>query len=559
MDSAGRRTGVLALLSLTVACVLGDFVEPLQPNTHLQSSAETQTRLPCHYQVVGEEKVIQVTWFKVLPDGIKDQIITAHFVDGQTKFGRYSGRVKFENSKPTQNSALLITNTDESDEGSYTCHISTFPNGNFERHITLTIWILPIATLETSLLTEGQPFTVAAKCRAVGRPSPLLQWDTDLYGQVQNYTRESGAVSSSFSLHPLRTMNGKKLDCLVQHPALKEARRLTSRLEVQYPPDATISTSPHDLYLGLEKAELECKGGGHPKVQSITWTRKGAALPDGASVVGGRLIFGRALHLNDSGVYECVVSNAVGVGKAEYTLRVNDKSLARIADFLADNRLLIITVASAVVVVIILVVVIALVHRHHRHRTKALRMELNEKNDEIDNLSRQTSYRSLRVQGEDYSQLRVNSRMKNSQMSLDHPYYKSSHSTLGGKWGPPGVVELDELGRPVVWQEGLEGAEIDLEKAERRRRVESYVKTSNMSLAQQDDGSGPREPELSHPQEGEDWAPTQPAAEEPEDGEDSGSYQISTALHNHFYHSNGFLRPKPHSNAILLHPRAQMI
>lgn len=44
---------------------------------------------------------------------------------------------------------------------------------------------------------------------------------------------------------------------------------------------------------------------------------------------------------------------------------------------------------------------------------------------------------------------------------------------------------MDELGRPVVWndgQESLRRAEMDGEKEERRRRVESYVKSSNMSL-----------------------------------------------------------------------------
>lgn len=42
---------------------------------------------------------------------------------------------------------------------------------------------------------------------------------------------------------------------------------------------------------------------------------------------------------------------------------------------------------------------------------------------------------------------------------------------------------MDELGRPVVWHDGRESLrEIDGEKEERRRRVESYLKNSNMSL-----------------------------------------------------------------------------
>lgn len=56
---------------------------------------------------------------------------------------------------------------------------------------------------------------------------------------------------------------------------------------------------------------------------------------------------------------------------------------------------------------------------------------------------------------------------------------------LDGKWEPRGGVALDELGRPAIWHDGrstLRGAETNGEKEERRRRVESYLKNSNMSL-----------------------------------------------------------------------------
>ncbi|XP_008293236.1 poliovirus receptor-related protein 4 [Stegastes partitus] len=586
MESKGRQAKILALLFLIVLSVQGDFVEPPEPDTSLVFPAEGQTRLPCHYQEEEGERVVQVTWYKELPDGSKDQIITGHFTDGHTEFGRYSGRVRFESSSPTLNSALLIPNTEESDEGSYTCHISTFPNGNFERHITLTVWILPISSLDPVILVEGQSYRVVASCRAVGRPVPRLSWDTDLPGQHQDRTSEGGSVSSYYSLHPLRSMNGKKLDCLVSHPSLEQPRRISNRLVVQYPPDASITPSSGQWYAGLEKAELSCEGGGYPKPHNISWTWKGGALPDGVSTVGEKLVFRRALRMNDSGVYECVAQNIVGVGRTEYMLTVAATS-QRKSDFPPDNLLLIIIGASAGALVLLLVIVVLLVNRHHRHRNKKLEMALNEKSDEIKTLSRQASFRRVnslstdfRLQGDDYALLRVDSRMKNSQMSLERPIYRGSQSTLVGKWGPPGEVEVDELGRPVVWHDGmsLRRSEVDGEKEERRRRVESYLKNSNMSLdsglpsslvplkAQQDDGIGPRETDLGHAREGdsprgEGWTPPQTVAEgqEEEDDDSSSSHQISEALNAHFYYSDGVLRPRPHSNAILLHPRAQII
>lgn len=60
---------------------------------------------------------------------------------------------------------------------------------------------------------------------------------------------------------------------------------------------------------------------------------------------------------------------------------------------------------------------------------------------------------------------------------------------MDGKWGPQGAVEVDGLGRPVVWpkcSESLRGTDVESEKEERRRRVMSYLKNSNMSLVQND-------------------------------------------------------------------------
>uniref|UniRef100_A0A8D3AD79 Nectin cell adhesion molecule 4b n=1 Tax=Scophthalmus maximus TaxID=52904 RepID=A0A8D3AD79_SCOMX len=464
--------------SYVLPCVQGDFVEPPRPDTALRSLAESPTRLPCRYQAADGEKVVQVTWYKDLAEGGKDQIITAHFSDGHTEFGRYSGRVRFESSRPTENSALLIPGTEESDEGGYTCHISTFPNGNFERHIALTVWVLPISSLDPVILTEGQSYRVAAACRAVGRPLPRLSWDTDLSGQSQNRTNEGGSVSSYYSLHPLRSMNGRKLDCLVWHPGLDRPRRISNRLVVQYPPDATISTVSGDWFVGLEKAELACDGGGNPKPQNVTWTWGGGALPDGVSTVGGKLVFGRAVRLNDSGVYECVVENNVGVGKTEIALTVTGKVKGDLSD---DNLLLIIIGAAAAVLVLVLVLVVLLVNRHHRHKNKRLEMAL--------------------------------------------------------------IFISRQISRCVLQDSGLPSSLIPLK-------------------APQEDGVGPREPDLGLGQSREGESPREEEEgreEEEEEEEDDSSYQISEALSNHFHYSNGVLRPRPHSNAILLHPRGQMI
>lgn len=53
--------------------------------------------------------------------------------------------------------------------------------------------------------------------------------------------------------------------------------------------------------------------------------RMGGAPPDGAAAIGRKLVFGRPIRMNDSGEYECVVKNKVGVVKADYVLPVKGR------------------------------------------------------------------------------------------------------------------------------------------------------------------------------------------------------------------------------------------
>lgn len=73
---------VLFCFIFLVTVIHGDFVE-LPLDEPIRSLAEEETVLPCVYQLSEDNVVVQVTWYKVKPDG-KEQIITAHNVNGQT-------------------------------------------------------------------------------------------------------------------------------------------------------------------------------------------------------------------------------------------------------------------------------------------------------------------------------------------------------------------------------------------------------------------------------------------------------------------------------------------
>ncbi|KAG7462195.1 hypothetical protein MATL_G00200030 [Megalops atlanticus] len=500
------------------------------------------------------EQVVQVSWMKEHPDGSKEQIITAHRTEGHTEFGRFSGRVHFESSDPMENSALIIRSTEVSDEGRYTCHISTFPSGNFDTQLSLTVWTTPISSLEPVEMVEGQSFRVAATCRSVARPPPRLSWETELPGVAQNRSSEGGAVSTHFSLHPLRSMNGKRLDCLVWHPSMETPRRISNQLIVHYPPDATVRGYDGNWFVGLEGASLRCDSGGNPKPQSFTWTRRGGALPEGVTQRNDTLLFSRPLTLTDAGLYECVAKNSVGLAKADVDIAVSET--ARQEASFSTLMMLIVGVVAAVLVVALVISVI-MMNRYHKRRNKKLEMELSEKKEEISTLSRQASFRRInsvstdhRMQMEESVPLRVEGTLRTSLSSLgEQAHCRDSRSTLsGGRGGGGGGARFGSgspsppLSSPCPPPGGKEPSP----------------------------PFQPHEPPLSAEEEEEEEREMERQSDREKEGvqgdqdSETTSSQISEVLSSRFQQSNGTLHPKPRLNDILLspqiyHPKGQIV
>ncbi|XP_042611062.1 nectin-4-like [Cyprinus carpio] len=575
-------------LSLYVSvCVHSEFIEP-SLSLALRSFSGTQTRLPCRFMVEADEKVVQVTWSRQKPGGEREQIIIGHFTERPTLSPDFLSRVQFESSDPTVDSTLLILNTKKADQATYTCHVSIFPSGSFERQISLTVWILPISSLEPVILQEGQSFCAAAFCRAAGHPPPRLSWDTDLPGQSQNRTGEDGVVTSQFSLHPLRSMNKRRLDCLVWHPALNGPHRISNELVVHYPPDAVIADSG-SWRIGHSGSELRCVVKGNPLPQNVTWSRKDGRLPVGVLVKEDRLVFVRPLNMTDEGVYVCQTANSVGIAKAEFKVEIGKRSseFAHILGNPSETLLIIIGVSVAGLLVIVLVITIIFVNCHLRRKNRKLKRALSTRMEEMISLSRQVSMRrlnsingDLRTAPEDSSLIQMDSGMKGSVFSVE------DRSTLSDVKGRYGDGEYDSLGRPAIHtayrpeRSSKIIREMEEERNERRRRVEYYVKSSNISLdsgLHQDQSppppsvsSGPTADAIGdgwkrgsrreiHRAEREKDIQRERVPEGEEESCAVNSYHLSEATTNYFQCSNGGLTPKPNSNAIIIHSRGQVI
>lgn len=479
-----RRSLCLCVLWIFATAIHGDFIEP-PPEETLQSVADEETVLPCRYKPDGDDKVIQVTWFKNVGDK-KEQIITAHHDSGQTAFGTWSQRVRFKSDKPIEDSSLVIMSTEISDEGEYTCHISTFPSGNFDRTLSLIVWTIPITSLDIVTVVEGQSFRQVAACRSIARPPAILTWDTELNGKSTNRTSDSGAVSIQFSLHPLRNMNGKKLDCLVRHPTLPGARRLSQKLVVHFPPDVEVSGFNNNWFVGLENAALTCVSRGNPKPHSFTWSRMGGELPNGVIAhPNGTLAFQRPLNSSDRGIYQCAAKNEVGVAKAEMEITVPEQPV--------DNENILMFVVGGVAggLLILMLVIVICVTCKQKRKNKKLEKELTEKKEEISTLSRHASFRRMnsvstdaRGTTEENIPLRVEGTLRNSLSSLgEQPYCRDSRSTIsGGRGGERGGAgAFDSLGRPVLYNNSRRGRYLDRGE-DSRSRLDTYDRCSSVSM-----------------------------------------------------------------------------
>uniref|UniRef100_A0A3Q3E3H4 Nectin cell adhesion molecule 4a n=1 Tax=Labrus bergylta TaxID=56723 RepID=A0A3Q3E3H4_9LABR len=453
-------------LPLLFPVIQGGFVD-LPSEDPIRSLAEEETALPCRYKPSGDDVVVQVTWYKESADSSKEQIITAHHTNGQTAFGSWSRHVRFKSSDPTVDSSLVIMHTEVSHEGKYICHISTFPSGNFDTELNLIVWTVPISSLDPVILVEGQSYRQAASCRSVAVPPPHISWDTDLNGQSTNRTSDKGSVSSIYSLHPLRNMNGKKLDCLVWHPTLPGPRRIKNTLVVHFPPHAEVSgyNEEGDWSVGMQNAALGCVTGGNPKPHSFTWIRIGGELPEGVIPhPNGTLVFGRPLSSSDGGTYQCVAKNKVGVGKAEVEIDVIETLKQGTSP---EDMVMMIVGGVAGGLLILMLIVVITVTCHHKRLVKFEDVLISSPTSNLPPCL-------IPLQTEENIPLRVEGTTRTSLSSLGQAYCRDSRSTISA---------FDYLGRPVLHNNSRRGRERLLDRDEENRlRVETYVRNSSISL-----------------------------------------------------------------------------
>ncbi|XP_048338805.1 nectin-4 isoform X2 [Sphaerodactylus townsendi] len=510
--------------------------------------------LPCSYQATAGEKVFQVTWLKRGDDGQTVELAALNSEHGEYIQEAYAGRVSWQSQESLKNGSIVLRNAVQADEGNYECHLITFPQGNFESHLTLKVLVPPLPTLNPGPpLEEGQGRTLAASCTAEGNPVPNVTWETEVTGKTDirhSSHPRSASVTIEYYVVPGRNMHGKLLTCVVSHPGLQHQKRITHRLNVSYLSDASVlgHETEEDWVTGEEGVSLKCLGDGNPP-PTYNWTRQNGALPSGVKTKGDTLLFQRPLSLEDAGVYICRVANSFATKEAEAEATINIReNKAKQVNVISIS--MIGAGAIAVLLLGLLVLVVILMTCYHRRKTK----RITEKYEEELTLTRENSIR------------RLHSSHSDTRNQLEENLPLRSESRQGSFRGDSFCRESlrgDSLCRDSICRDSRHGS----------FRAESMRETSLCSIMGEEEG-GRSYSTLSTVREIEtqtELPPPPPTPiqengmekekekEEEEEAEQrDGENNIKQAM-THFVQENGTLRAKPTTNGIYINSRGHLV
>ncbi|XP_072561963.1 nectin-3-like isoform X2 [Paramormyrops kingsleyae] len=266
-----------------------------------------------------DEDLEQVTWQK-RTRGIPDNhnffvILPPRDVRNVNGLGN---RVRFIGNLTMKTGSIQILNVSLHDEGVYTCIFTLFPSGPHQTETRLTVHVRPVVTVTPAapLVVGGESGILATCIAANGRPAAVVSWRTDqLDGptEIQNNATQNPngttTVRSYLLVTSTRSMNGREVQCVVNHTALEHEENVPYRISVHYAPQSgNISLNG----TSSEAPVFQCDVDANPAPTRYTWSRVDSeVLGPSLRPEGGRLVFlKRDPGLN--GLYACEASNQFG-------------------------------------------------------------------------------------------------------------------------------------------------------------------------------------------------------------------------------------------------------
>ncbi|XP_029429303.1 nectin-1 [Rhinatrema bivittatum] len=377
--SSGRTWWTLALC-LMAASLPGPQAQVVQVNDTVSGFIHTNVVLHCSFANSSPNvKITQVTWQKAT-NGSKQNVAIYNPAMGVSILAPYKGRVEFRN--PSFNDGTIqLSEIQLQDEGVYICEFATFPTGNRESQLNLTVLARPINTMvrtsKTLIATSGktEKIIVATCTSANGKPTSTVSWETKLKGEAEfeEIRSNNGTVTviSRYRLIPSREAHGQELTCVVNYQLDRFTN--TTVLNVQYEPEVAIEGFDGNWYLNRADVKLMCNSDANPPATSYRWRMLNGTLPETVEEQNNTLFFRGLVTYNLAGTYICEATNTIGTKSGLVEVNVTEFPFIPTSPEQPQQNeqqglsptIIWILVALALVLVLGLAVVLFLLRRRH--------------------------------------------------------------------------------------------------------------------------------------------------------------------------------------------------
>ncbi|XP_040907696.1 nectin cell adhesion molecule 1a [Toxotes jaculatrix] len=288
-------------------------------------------------------KISQVTWQKLV-NGTKQNVAIANPSLGVSVAPPYRDRVTFKNAAvrrrtPTlEDTTITFSSLRLSDESTYICEYTTFPAGNRENTVNLTVYVRPTTQMSLSTPTlvarSSNLKTPVATCiSANGKPPGSIRWETRVPGEVttREYRNSDGTftVQSDYILVPSRETHKETLTCVTTYN--EEVFTDSVTLDIQYEPDVSIDGFDGNWYLNRENVQLSCQADANPAVSLYQWKLINGSMPSNAEIRDNVLTFKGPVTYDLQGTYVCDATNSIGTRSGSVEVSIIEKPLPQIA------------------------------------------------------------------------------------------------------------------------------------------------------------------------------------------------------------------------------------
>ncbi|XP_072541608.1 nectin-1-like isoform X2 [Salminus brasiliensis] len=271
------------------------------------------------------EQLTRITWQKRTPNSPKNENIFAITPDGKTEnINGLGDRIEFIGNIQEYIGSVRLKNVNLADEGIYTCIFNIFPSGPFEREIPLTVHVRPVVSVNSDVIpVAGDSEVILVTCTAKAQPEAHVSWNL---GALSDFVKVETTVSAEpDGLYTVksrligvasRELNQQKVQCLVNHPTLKEELILDYALVIHYPPQIVYIVS---VNVPTASQEFRCVADANPQPTTFTWSRVNKTLSGRVDNEKLEIL----LDSNNNGLYMCIASNQYGNGTATMYMHIS--------------------------------------------------------------------------------------------------------------------------------------------------------------------------------------------------------------------------------------------